>query len=62
MGGFGSAVLELLEEESVEGVRVTRFGYPDRFIDQGEQPDLRRMYGLDSEGIAAGIRKALEKR
>ncbi|HTP66469.1 MAG TPA: 1-deoxy-D-xylulose-5-phosphate synthase [Geobacteraceae bacterium] len=58
-GGFGAAVLELLEEEGVTGTRVVRFGYPDRFIEQGEQPELRRMYGLDSEGIAAGIRKHL---
>ncbi len=57
LGGFGSSVLELLEEEGVEGVRVVRFGYPDRYIEQGEQPELRRMFGLDSEGIAAGIRK-----
>ncbi len=62
MGGFGSAVLELLEEEGVEGTRVTRFGYPDCFIEQGEQPELRRMYGLDSEGIAAGIRKVMQKK
>jgi 1-deoxy-D-xylulose-5-phosphate synthase len=62
MGGFGSAVLELLEEEGVQGTRVTRFGYPDCFIEQGEQPELRKMYGLDSEGIAAGIRKALGKK
>jgi 1-deoxy-D-xylulose-5-phosphate synthase len=61
MGGFGSAVLELLEEEGVEGTEVMRFGYPDAFIEQGEQPELRKMYGLDSEGIAAGIRRALAK-
>jgi 1-deoxy-D-xylulose-5-phosphate synthase len=62
MGGFGSAVLELLEEEGVEGTEVMRFGYPDQFIEQGEQRELRKMYGLDSEGIAAGIRKALAAR
>lgn len=61
MGGFGSAVLELLEEEGVEGTQVMRFGYPDQFIEQGEQPELRKMYGLNSEGIAAGIRKAYIK-
>ena len=61
MGGFGSAVLELLEEEGVQGTEVVRFGYPDEFIEQGEQPELRKMYGLDSEGIAAGIRKALAR-
>jgi 1-deoxy-D-xylulose-5-phosphate synthase len=61
MGGFGSAVLELLEEEGIEGVRVTRLGYPDRYIEQGEQPELKRMYGLDVDGIASGIRRALGK-
>ena len=61
LGGFGTAVLELLEEEGVEGVQVTRFGYPDHFIEQGEQPELRRMHGLDAAGIAAGIKKALGK-
>jgi 1-deoxy-D-xylulose-5-phosphate synthase len=60
-GGFGTAVLELLEEEGVEGVAVTRFGYPDRFIEQGEQPELRALYGLDAAGIAAGIRRALDR-
>jgi 1-deoxy-D-xylulose-5-phosphate synthase len=58
-GGFGTAVMELLEEEGIDGVSVTRFGYPDHFIEQGEQSDLRAAYGLDSAGIAAGIRKAL---
>ena len=57
-GGFGTAVLELLEEEGTGGVQVTRIGYPDRFIEQGEQHELRQMYGLDTEGIAARIRKA----
>ncbi len=59
-GGFGSAVLELLVEEGMEGIRVVRFGYPDCYIEQGEQKELRQMYGLDSEGIAAGIRKHMK--
>ena len=58
-GGFGTAVMELLEEEGLDGVAVTRFGYPDHYVEQGEQPDLRAGCGLDSAGIAAGIRKAL---
>jgi 1-deoxy-D-xylulose-5-phosphate synthase len=61
MGGFGSAVLELLEEEGVEGVRLTRLGYPDHFVEQGEQPELRKMHGLDMDGIAARVRKVLVK-
>jgi 1-deoxy-D-xylulose-5-phosphate synthase len=60
-GGFGTAVMELFEEEGLEGVTVTRFGYPDRYLEQGEQQDLRSVCGLDAAGIAAGIRKALNR-
>lgn len=58
-GGFGSAVLELLEEEGVDGVKVRRLGFPDRYIEQGEQRELRARYGLDAEGVAASIRNCL---
>jgi 1-deoxy-D-xylulose-5-phosphate synthase len=58
-GGFGSAVLELLEEEVMDGVRVRRLGFPDQYIEQGEQGELRTMYRLDAEGIAASIREFL---
>ena len=62
LGGFGTAVLEMLEEARMDRAQVVRFGYPDQFIEQGEQPELRRMYGLDAEGITAGIRKAMGKK
>jgi len=58
-GGFGTAVLELLEEEGLEGVAVTRFGYPDRYIEQGEQPELRASCGLDAAGITQRVRDVL---
>jgi 1-deoxy-D-xylulose-5-phosphate synthase len=50
-GGFGTAVLELLEEEGLEEVMVRRLGFPDQYIEQGEQAELRAMFCLDSEGI-----------
>lgn len=62
LGGFGTAVLEMLEEAGMDRAQVVRFGYPDQFIEQGEQPELRKMHGLDAAGIAAGIRKALGKK
>jgi len=58
-GGFGTAVLELLDEEGIEGVKVRRLGFPDRYIEQGEQSELRALYGLDAAGIAASIREFL---
>lgn len=58
-GGFGSAVLELLEQRGITGVRVLRLGYPDSYIPQGEQHELRAMLGLDCAGIVASIRAFL---
>lgn len=57
-GGFGTSVLELLEECGVTGVRVIRLGYPDSFVEQGEQAELKAAYGLDAAGIARSIREA----
>ena len=54
-GGFGSAVLELLAENGLSGIRVLRLGYPDQPIPQGEQHELRAMLGLDTAGISASI-------
>ena len=58
-GGFGTAVLELLEEEGVTGTTVRRLGFPDRYIEQGEQAELRALYSLDAAGIANAVRKVL---
>jgi 1-deoxy-D-xylulose-5-phosphate synthase len=57
-GGFGSSVIELLEENGIHGVEVTRIGYPDSYIEQGEQSELRSIYGLDSLGIVAILKKS----
>jgi 1-deoxy-D-xylulose-5-phosphate synthase len=60
-GGFGTAVLELLERRGLTGIRVMRLGYPDAYIPQGEQHELRAMLGLDSTGIIHSIRTFLSK-
>lgn len=54
-GGFGTAVLELLEEQGVQA-QVLRIGYPDQYIEQGEQHELRAMHGLDKAGITKSVR------
>ena len=61
-GGFGSAVLELLEQRGLNGTQVLRLGYPDSYIPQGEQHELRTMLGLDSAGITVSIRTFLARR
>jgi 1-deoxy-D-xylulose-5-phosphate synthase len=52
-GGFGSAILELLEMECITGVKVKRLGIPDRYIEHASQEQLRQDLGLDATGIAA---------
>lgn len=58
-GGFGTALLELFADEGVTELPVIRLGYPDRFIEQGEQQQLYARYGLTPTGIAASIQRFL---
>jgi 1-deoxy-D-xylulose-5-phosphate synthase len=58
-GGFGSAVLELLAEENISGVRVKRLGIDDRFVEHGSVGRLRKEYGIDAEGIERAAREML---
>ncbi|WP_269900130.1 1-deoxy-D-xylulose-5-phosphate synthase [Paenalcaligenes faecalis] len=55
MGGAGSAVLEYLSQQQIEKPTLL-LGYPDRFIDHGEQKQLNADLGLDAKGIEHSIR------
>lgn len=48
MGGFGSAVLEALEEMGI-ALPVVRIGWPDEFIEHGKIDALRAKYGVTVE-------------
>ncbi len=50
-GGFGSAVLEALEEAGITNIPVKRIGVPDTYVEQGTQAQIRKRLGLDAEGI-----------
>lgn len=50
-GGFGSGVLEMLEEEGITDVQVKRLALPNSFVSQGPRKKLLSMHGLDPEGI-----------
>jgi 1-deoxy-D-xylulose-5-phosphate synthase len=52
MGGFGSAVLEALQEREVV-VPVEVIGVPDEFIHHASQKIQRRELGLDADGLQA---------
>ncbi len=64
-GGFGSGVLEALEEARLvdpafRDVALRIIGIPgDRFVDHGSAADLRALIRLDTAGIAEQIRETL---
>jgi len=65
LGGFGSAVLEVLEEARLADpafreVALRIVGIPgDRFVDHGSVSDLRRLIRLDAPGILEQVRETL---
>ena len=61
MGGFGSAVLEFLSDESVMNLPTKCLGLPDWYIEQGPQDLLREKYGLTADGIYEQAKQLLAK-
>ena len=60
-GGFGSAVLELLEENGLQDkVRVVRMGIPDRLVTHGDPKLLLAKYGLDADGIYTRVKESID--
>ena len=64
-GGFGSGVLDLVEEARLadpvyRDVAVRIIGIPgERFVDHGSVADLRRVLRLDAPGLAEQVRETL---
>jgi 1-deoxy-D-xylulose-5-phosphate synthase len=56
MGGAGSAVLEYLSQSGLK-TPVLTLGFPDEFVDHGEQALLMKQLGLDGAGLAAAIER-----
>jgi len=60
-GGFGSAVLELLEENGLQDkLRFVRMGVPDRVVTHGDPKLLLAKYGLDADGIYTRVKEAVD--
>ena len=60
-GGLGSAVSEVLARGGA-GAPTEFVGIQDVFTESGPYKELLRKYGLDAEGVAAGIRKVLARK
>lgn len=61
-GGFGSAILELLQAHGLDQVLVRCIGLPDEYIEHAPQSILRHKYGLDAEGIEKVVLEIMKKR
>ncbi|AQV01229.1 MULTISPECIES: 1-deoxy-D-xylulose-5-phosphate synthase [Desulfococcus] len=56
-GGFGSAVLEGLNDAGISGFRMVRVGIGDQFVEHGSQKILRKKHGVDADGIVEAARR-----
>ncbi|HSP15466.1 MAG TPA: 1-deoxy-D-xylulose-5-phosphate synthase [Thermoanaerobaculia bacterium] len=56
-GGFGSALMERVQQLGIEGVKFHRIGIPDEYVHHGAQDVLRAQYDLHADGIARRVRE-----
>lgn len=61
MGGFGSAVVEVLDEMGVT-IPVLRIGWPDQFIEHGKVDALRAKYGLTVDAAYTQVQPLIASR
>ncbi|VBB08005.1 transketolase signature 2 [Lucifera butyrica] len=60
-GGFGSAVLEYINNQRLAWVKMLRLGLPDAFVEHGSRSQLLAEYGLDGAGIAKSVMSFLQQ-
>jgi 1-deoxy-D-xylulose-5-phosphate synthase len=58
-GGFGSGVLEALNDEGLTGIQVERIGIADTFVEHGPQQLLRSLYGVDAPAIVRAAKRLM---
>ncbi len=51
VGGFGSAILELLVDKGINTQNIHKMGVPDSFVEQGSRDHILKILNLDAEGI-----------
>lgn len=59
-GGFGSAVIEWMEDNGQHS-DIVRLGLPDHFVEHGTVAQLQSIVGIDAEGIRRAIEETLRK-
>ena len=59
-GGFGSAVLECLNDNNIWNFKLTRLGIKDKFIEHGPPKFLKKKYGIDALTIEKAVYESLD--
>jgi len=56
-GGFGSAIMERVQDAGTPDVRFHCIAIPDEYVHHGTQDILRAQFDLDANGIAKRVRE-----
>ncbi|MBT8373989.1 MAG: 1-deoxy-D-xylulose-5-phosphate synthase [Deltaproteobacteria bacterium] len=59
-GGFGSAILECLDDNKVKVSLLKRIGIKDTFVEHGSQRLLREKYAIDAQSIIKSAKEFME--
>ncbi|RFT16933.1 MAG: 1-deoxy-D-xylulose 5-phosphate synthase [Candidatus Saccharicenans subterraneus] len=60
-GGFGSALREMLDRHQVYGPAFKAFGLPSDLYPLGKPEEIRKVLGLDADGLTVSIRDFYRK-
>jgi len=61
-GGFGSAVLEAVNDAGLPTQGIRRLGIPDRYIQHGERNEQLSEIGLDVPGLMAAAHQMMQRK
>jgi len=60
-GGFGSAILECLNDNNVTSFSLKRIGIADTFVEHGSQNLLRAKYGINAQAIVNTAKELMSR-
>lgn len=61
MNGLATAIQEIIIEENLQGVSISHYAYPDKYIEHGSVEELEQIYGVDEKKIIQDLMLGREK-
>lgn len=61
VNGLATAVQEIIQEESLQEIRIKNYAYPDKYIEHGSVEELEKIYEVDKETIVKKFREEFKK-